>query len=398
MLSEESVTSISNYDYEDFAEWILEGLIKYLIRNEEGENNIEAFKPVEVFIGKEEDITEDLIAISSVLPGEALRSLKHGINLALSRVPAIQEYLPVLDALIRLCIGVKVYNSVNIIGSKVNEFSYCLDDKGARHGLYSLALLAMDALIGNENKEMCKYVTGLVHEINFPAILSDTAFFSLCRADRESFPEHFNSLIPFFDKAIEENRLSEEQTIVFATTFIGLVNLDLIGKILQQIKSYQGEWFLKGMLSFLNSPLERVIDQDDIDELYIRKRDDNYALPVHVNLDYEENFYGASSLRSFFDTHLRIARMTKNDKPMIHSGQKLVPLMDLIGPVTAAMEQILEYDDPMEYVEEPDPSMGLRGLVTEMKYMQQGDRKGIKDTWIDICYFMGSGKFLEARV
>lgn len=205
--------------------WLLLSLEKYFFQ---GEGRY-AFRPVELWIGMDVDISLDLYAIYNELSAEQQQTWRYAIADALAQMPHEERQVPIFECLLMLTKIIPANEVLSVLPRVLDVGWFNADQSSIDKDMFSKTLLTVaDMAVQTKAARNCIQLLTTTRQFRAEPRYAPLAFITLCRIDPDNWPEHLERLRYQINLSIREYGLSGAATTRLAQRFVDAVKPDRV--------------------------------------------------------------------------------------------------------------------------------------------------------------------------
>ncbi|MBF0336852.1 MAG: hypothetical protein HQL05_03390 [Nitrospirae bacterium] len=181
------VEALESFDDKKFAQWLRRGFEDIEDTNHSA-RRLAAFAPLHYFVGRRDDLIDELRDIYELLSENTQEQFRLGIVTALSKLPPKPRSVPVLRMLLHLAGSIHATEILPTVMKQADDNFFDIQKDNMGRELFTLTV---DIVAGMSPD---KQVVGVLHKLAGSRFFRDgyapMTFIGLCRAEPEKFPEH----------------------------------------------------------------------------------------------------------------------------------------------------------------------------------------------------------------
>lgn len=264
IIRNEHVKPLEMFNDQAFADWFLRGF-KDLHHDAK---RLTAFEPLNYFVRRRGNLTDELKDIYEVLSGSAQEHFRHGIVIAFADLPPKVSSIPILRGLLHLAGRIHASEIFPVIIQQIGNGYFGIAERNEGHELFALAL---DIVAGMApSLRVSDTVRRLLASSYFQPGYAPRAFIALCRTEPEEFPRHLEALRKSFTKLHSEAGTVDAN--ITARRFVQYVDTKVLAQkiwaayftIDPGIRAVETDnWLGKSLFLGDNAPLRLIKFNDD---------------------------------------------------------------------------------------------------------------------------------------
>lgn len=300
------VKPIEDLDVNQLEKWLRSGLKSEIFS--EDRKNIQSFEPLHDFIGKDTDLTEDLVSIYDALKPSAQENFKEALVNLLIHLSQKDENVKLLEEILFLSGSIRAHGIIPILPGKLGNGFFGSMAEERRQQYFITAIETIASFAEPKAKSSYDCLVSLINSRYFFSEYADTAFIALCEIYPELFLEHFNLIKKHINKLLNINTITQSQLQDIAWQLVAVVPTNIIAKEISCFFTncaISDRWLFYALLDGDDPPLDCII-QDDFFAIRRKGKKEQSWLTLEIDYQAKHSYW-------YFDALKKISKFPKLD-------------------------------------------------------------------------------------
>lgn len=282
MIDSKHVAPLQDFKTKDFVDWLINGFEDI----SDDKKRLNAFSPLNYFVGYQCGLTTELKNIYDLLQPNVQRNFKTGIAQGLSNLPPRISSISSVRGLFYLAGRIKATEILPVVNQYLENGFFSIKENNCGGELFALTSGIVASM--SSTSEASEIMRNLINSNFFKSSYSPMAFVALCRSESEKFPEHLKLLRKNFAEMHKEQ--GTKDAWMTAKRFTHYVNTRIIAdnlyltNLMPSVNSENFEndnWLGQAMFIGKNTSLELKCVEENF---FLSKLDSSSPTQYKVNL------------------------------------------------------------------------------------------------------------------